>query len=508
MGVTNRTLVRRLRAWSVGAPVARGTTIHTSVSTVDKRFLLAFVRMGGESRPWGVAWKSGTTGLKIRSVGEPRNRAFVDEMLEELAGDLAEHLGHPAYADLLDPSDSSLPREALPQVWVPNSSHIDMLHFLAYSYTRRRGDTDADTALRLLGRLSLHLFLESRRPGQQIIMDASRALRSAYDFPCEDARQAHLGLLVAWLENRADRDKGIRAALDAERLTVAISMDPELERKPLTDLVEGYNKARKESTKAGKAAARRIHDVLTPELERRIDLVQRAISHVEADERDCNAGLGELVKSTVGQLFYGLMRAEKSALDQGKAPFNPDPETDRDPRNAAHRFFINSASLDRERNALVHFDKELEAEAINDGSAFRGVITTVTDEGTGRKTIPVWTVVDSSPGALSLRQFDKVCVVGCPKRTAIIREIQPLPDGSLEVTLEITGLKTANSGAWPHRMAGADQSWLGLAVTVIGASFAAMTESKANKARSREHAPGDWMIEAVTGRPEATGDSE
>jgi len=158
MGVTDRSLVRRLRAWNVGGPVARGTTIHTSVVDDPERFLLAFVRMGGETRPWGVAWKAGRAATKVRAVGEPRAREFVDEMLVELAEDLADHLVHPSYrSGRIDPDDAG--PELPPQVWVPNSSHLDMLHFLAYAHARRKGDSDDDAILRMLGRLSLHLFL-------------------------------------------------------------------------------------------------------------------------------------------------------------------------------------------------------------------------------------------------------------------------------------------------------------------------------------------------------------
>lgn len=498
MGVNSRALVRRLRAWTIGAPVARGTTIQTTISEPERRFLLAFVRMGGESRPWGVAWKCGTAAVKHRTVGEPRMREFVDEMMEEIVEDLAKHLGHPSHAKLVDPSRKEFEQATLPQIWVPNSSHIDMLHFLAYAYARRRGDEDRDKTLRLLGRMGLHLFLESRRPGQQIIVDASKALRSAYDFPCEDSRQAHLGLLMAWLENRGSRDKGLSAALDAERLPIAISLDPELERIPLSDLVDDYNKTRKNRGKGDKATAKKIHDVLQPELERRIQLVTDTIRLIETDERPYNDGLLELEDVTRSHLYHDFLKREDQALKEGKEPYAPDPETDRDPRSATYRFYMNSASQDRERNALIHFDRELEAEAINDGSAFRGVITSVSEEGPGRTTIPVWTIEDSTPGALSLRQWDKVCIVGTPRRTAVIREILPTDDGRLEVVIEITNLKKSTDEPWPHSMAGTDQSWLGQAVTIIGTSFARMTEEKAFAALERNSAPGDWMITKVS----------
>jgi len=510
MGVNNRALVRRLRAWSVGGPVAKGTTVQVGISDPKNRFLLAFIRMGGESRPWGVAWKSGTGAIKVRTCAEPRMRDFVDEMLLELSEDLAAHLGHPYYDTVVQPGkDHRVAQGELPQVWVPNSSHIDMLHFLAYAYIRRKGDTEADVSLRMLGRTSLHLFLESRRPGQQLIIESSAALRSAYDFPCEDARQGHIGLLLSWLENRTNRDRGLAAAKEAEQLPIGTSLDPEMERKPLSALVEKYNNSREGYGRGDKKIEKNIHEVLKPELVRRLELVAQAIAVLENDERDYNGGLDELVHATASQLYWDYLRPEERAIDEGKEPFAISPETDWNARNAAGRFYRHSAAQDRERNALIHFDRELEAESINAGSAFRGIVTSVSDEGTTRSTVPVWTILDHTPGALSFRVWDKVCIVGAPKRQAVIRDIEPHADGSLAITIEITNLKKSVSDAeWPHRMAGADPSWLGLAVTIIGTSFADMTEKKALKARSFESSPADWLIDRISQRPVTAGDDE
>jgi hypothetical protein len=437
-------------------------------------------------------------------------RDFVDEMLLELSEDLAAHLGHPYYDTVVQPGkDHRVAQGELPQVWVPNSSHIDMLHFLAYAYIRRKGDTEADISLRMLGRTSLHLFLESRRPGQQLIIESSAALRSAYDFPCEDARQGHIGLLLSWLENRTNRDRGLAAAKEAEQLPIGTSLDPEMERKPLSALVEKYNNSREGYGRGDKKIEKNIHEVLKPELVRRLELVAQAIAVLENDERDYNGGLDELVHATASQLYWDYLRPEERAIDEGKEPFAISPETDWNARNAAGRFYRHSAAQDRERNALIHFDRELEAEAINAGSAFRGIVTSVSDEGTTRSTVPVWTILDHTPGALSFRVWDKVCIVGAPKRQAVIRDIEPHADGSLAITIEITNLKKSVSDAeWPHRMAGADPSWLGLAVTIIGTSFADMTEKKALKARSFESSPADWLIDRISQRPVTAGDDE
>jgi hypothetical protein len=426
-------------------------------------------------------------------------------MLVELAEDLADHLGHPEYRNgRVDPDDAG--PDELVQVWVPNGSHLDMLHYLAYAHIRRKGTTDDDAILRMLGRLSLHLFLESRKPGQQLVIDGTAALRSAFDFPCEDVRQGHLGLLVAWLDHRSDRDQGIAAALKAERLTVSTALDPELERKPLQDLVDRYNQSRKGRGKGTPVTEKKVVAELRPELLRRIDVLERSIDYIQHDERNYNRGLEELEAESLKSLRY-LMRGEALAVVSGREPWVHAPETDWDARTAAARFFENAAAEDRAVNALIHDDRELEAEAINSGAAFRGVITKVVNEGTPQKKIPVWTLVDSQPGALSLRQWDAVCVVGQKTRTGIIREIAPTKDGSLQLVLEITNLKNPVADEeWPYRMGALDPSWLGLAVTLTGISFADLSARKARLSRDREQAPGDWMLDVTL--PHTDGDAE
>ena len=48
--------IRRLRAWSDGKPTPRGEKINVKVADDDDLLIVAFLRMGGESRPWGVAF--------------------------------------------------------------------------------------------------------------------------------------------------------------------------------------------------------------------------------------------------------------------------------------------------------------------------------------------------------------------------------------------------------------------------------------------------------------------
>ena len=494
MGMSSRAIVRRLRAWHFGEPLTRGTTIHTATAAPADRLLLSFVKMGGETRPWALAWKRGAAKVQFRFVPEPRFRAGVDEMLAEFGPVLADHFRNPAVTG--DAPEDASDLAPLRQLWVPNGSHVSMLHHFAYTYARRNLERDFAQELRLLGRTSLFLFLESQRPGQQLVMAGSDVLRSAYDFPTEDVRQAHLGFLLAWLSARGNRDHGIAAALEAERLPVATALDPTDERTELAPLVEEYNEARRaDNSKRMKSAERSIGELLRPELERRLSLVSDAIDTVATDPRPVNRGVGELVQLSLKQQWSEYVLGDLRAIERGQEPYVPSPETDFDARGAASRYFRYEAAADRMFAALVHDDHELEAEAIASGRAFRGNVVKVRDEGSGRSTRPVLYVEDLTPGPLSLRVGDRVCFVGNPKREGQIRAIETPKGGAMVLVIEINKCKTTINGvAWPHSMHGADERWIGQPVTVIGTSFADMAEQKAWKIWEKSDRPGDWIV--------------
>jgi hypothetical protein len=332
--------------------------------------------------------------------------------------------------------------------------------------------------------------------GQQLVMTASDVVRSAYDFPAEDVRQAHLGFLLAWLEARGSRDHGLAAALEAEKLPIATALLPQLERDDLVPLLEDYNSARRvDDTAAMTAAAKGIESLLRPELERRLDLVERAVKKIETDPRPVNPGVHQLVQATLNSQWWDYVNPEANAIAAGREPFVPSAETDFQAKNAAARYFRHQAAADRTTNALIHGDRELEAEAISTGLAFRGVIVEVSDEGPGRKTIPVWRVEDTTPGPLRIRRGDGVCVVGHPSREARVRAVEPTKGGALVLEVEITNHKTKQDGRkWPQSMAAADERWIGQAVTLIGTSFADMSEQKARTVRANDALPGDWLI--------------
>ena len=54
--MNTREIVQRLRAYHGGGPLPRGETLRIHVADDHDILILAFLRMGGESRPWGIAY--------------------------------------------------------------------------------------------------------------------------------------------------------------------------------------------------------------------------------------------------------------------------------------------------------------------------------------------------------------------------------------------------------------------------------------------------------------------
>src|SRR3954469_3365871 len=226
--MSDNEVLKRIRAFAAGKPVPRGTALpFRKPKPQDLR--LAFVRMGGESAPWGVAWQSGRDAPKVLTIGEARDRDAVAGMMEQLAPVLLAHLGHPEYAK------GSGQRGAL---WLPGPTHLEMLHNVAISYRSvKKAPEPRLSRLRALSRAATWIFRESQRPGQTDVVDAAWALRTSYAYPADDLRQAHLGFLLAWLEAGTREERLARAQL-AERTSVATTLDPVLERDELEERVQ------------------------------------------------------------------------------------------------------------------------------------------------------------------------------------------------------------------------------------------------------------------------------
>jgi hypothetical protein len=445
--MNSHSIVQRLRAYQQSRPLPRGETLHFRVGRSSDILRIAFIRMGGESAPWAIGFAHPGHKPEILSVPEPRNRDLVADMVGRFAPILLKHLRHPEHSnDKISDAEYSY---SVRQVWLPNATHLDMLHHLAYAYTFTKwGSEDRAKLLNQLGRATNWLFQEAHRPGQQTVMVSTETLREAFTFPAEDTRQGHLGFLLAWLLTSGERSIRFQAAAEAERVSVSTSLDPALERDELNPRIDRWNEAnRSGDSKSTTDIAEEIRRVLEPEVQRRLQLLEQCVDLLRSDERRMNAGIPILESANRAEHWYRYIRLERRISDEADGPaFVPSPETDRFASAAAARFFIHEESEELRYSVLVHDDSEVQADAVAAGEAFQGTIVKIQDANPReRRTVPRWTIESSDTGPLRLREGSYVCPAGIPKRTGIIVSIAQLPNGNRSFVVEITGWKRAQS---------------------------------------------------------------
>lgn len=497
-------IMRRLRAWQSGRPLPRYSTLHHHVAAPEDVLVLAFVRMGGESAPWGVAIGRPDRKPTVFTVPEARNRDLVADMAARLAPVLLEHFRHPRYGggEVTGP-DHGLP---LRQVWVPNVTHVDMLHHLAYAYAFTKwGEPARAQTLNALGHLAGWLFREAQRPGQMTLLCATEVLSHAYTFPSDSVRQAHLGFLLAWLQTKGDRDARLAAAAEAETRSISTSLDPLLERDRLERIVDRWGEANREGNVA--AAQREnasIAKLLTAEVARRAELTTRAMDVFRSDPRDENPGVAALVSASSKEHWYQYARLERAHDDADDGPaFMPSPETDRYPAAAASRYYVHAASADHCAGVLLHHDPELQEEMIASGDAVRGTIREVWDTGIGKAKVPMWTVCVPDDRPLRIRDDATLCVSTWPKRTVCVRSIAHTATGDVELTIEVTNIKTRPKDAPASLLAATDAGLVGTSVLLLPVARDGISRLKSKRVWERA-VPGAWLTHAVPGGVGAT----
>ncbi|MFO0756611.1 MAG: hypothetical protein U0359_08980 [Byssovorax sp.] len=487
----------RIEAFRKGAALPVGTTFPWPKARDEDRLILCFVRMAGESLPWGFAAGHPGGEPTVLSVPEPRNADEQARLTRDLGTLLLPHLPHPEHTTPEEQADIGVVVRRR-QLWVPGSTHLEMLHFLDFRFSQAREGEAGVKDLNAIGRAAGFLFRESTRPGQVRVFDLTRRLRDAFAVPAEDVRQAHLGFLLAWIDGSGSRDERIARAREAERLSVGVTMSPELEREVLVKLVERYNAEKADPTKAA-PIAREIRAVLDAELRRRYQLAERALALLDGDGRPPNPELEGLIKLGVEEHVYQYWNVEhKAAAPQvdPNAPrnFGNHPETDFSPVTAAARFFAHQHAQDVASAELLHGDPALIEAAIEAGDALRGTIVNVVNEGTKRSVTPVWTVRAPAEGVLRLREESGVCVAGLRGRTGSIRSIEVV-DGERVVTVEIDGWKRARpeEGAPAAEDAAALE---GTAVTLVASGVTGLSRKKSFRVWESS-GPGAWLTHAA-----------
>jgi hypothetical protein len=503
--VSARAIVRRLEAWQEGRPLADGETLRFPVVDDPDLLMVAFVRMGGESRPWAIGFVHPGEEPAVLVAPDGRNRDLVASMAVRFSKPLLDHLVHPKWPGW-DPESNVAP-PPLRQVWVPNGAHVEMLHMLDYAFTfagrgqENREDPERILRLNALGRACGWLFREGQRPGSVTVMDASSALRDVFTFPADDLRQRHLGFLLAWLKTEGDRAIRAAAAEEAERQSVSTSLDPKVERDELEPLVERFVTEQRSGAE-GRIPAAEIEAVLRLELSRRLTLCEEAITLLRQGDRPVNPGVDKLVALAREEFRWGYWRMENPP--GGRQRFVPSPDTDRTPVPAASNFLKTVYSEEVRAEALIHHDRELQREAVATGDAFEGEIVAVEDRSPAdsRAKRPYWVVESESDGPLRLREGSSVCLAGVPKRDGKIRAVERLEGGGRRVEIEIGGWKRARpaDGQLPALLAAHDAALVGERVLLLTAPGAEFSNRKRFMVRERSGA-GAWLTHDHGARP-------
>lgn len=499
--MSTREIVRRLRAWEAGRPLPRFSTLHHAVADADRVLVVAFVRMAGESRPWGVAWGHPGGVPRIVSVPDGRVRDDVAVMCADFAEDLLEHLR--VHNWTYSPLPQNADRGDLRQVWVPNGQHIAMLHQLNYLYSQTKFGGANNELLRALGRTAGWLFRESTRIGHQHIVDASAALAEAFAFPAQTVRIAHLGYQLAWLETAGDRAGRQKAAQDAEMLPVSPTMDPRLEEDELERRVERWQAARREG-RADSASEAEIAILLGAELQRRWEQAVAAYALLAADGRQINPGVGELIDEAHGEFWYQLQRIELGLADPSQGPpFTAHPETDFHGSAAASRYLLHEAADEAYIGHLIHDDVGLFEEAVDEGNAIRLTVRSVRNEGSGRTVIPVWKARAPVDTVTRLREGSRILPLGMPSMKVTVREVQRT-ETALVLVLEWGAGKTSTLRGFAKPV---DAVWQGQDVAFVVSDAADLTRRRSMRVWKAANGPGAWLTHGYTPPPIQIGDS-
>lgn len=437
--------IRRIRSWHEGRPTPRGAVLNRHIGADADVLVVSFIRMGGESRPWGVAIGTLADGPEFVTVPEARNRDLVADMLLKVAPTILRHFRHPHWHP-----DGPGVFEIAPhrQIWLPGPTHLEMLHHLAAAYARTTWDRPDVATLRALGNLCNCLFLEAQRPGQQTVMSATDVLRSGYVFPTSPIRQGHIGHLLGWLAGGRSRDERRAAAHAAELLSVSTVLDPEYERRELQPLVEAWGAARTAGDHAATTLqASRIHDLVTEALRHRWDLTREAVTRLRGDGRAPNPGLAELVKDSA-RTFYASWGTNALNEAAGERAYWPNVFTDHNARRASAAYHQRNLQADKERFTLVHGDRELQREEL---AAGRGVIGIVESAATD-----TWVVNYTYPELTTLESGKRLAIAGMAELGLDILDVD-----LDERRLTLRPLWKLRKKASPHHLAAGDPGWIG-----------------------------------------------
>jgi len=487
--VSTRELVRQLRAAEAGRPIPRYSTKHLRVSSSP--LIVSFIRMAGESRPWGIAYGRPGESPEILAAGDGRNREAVTAMLHPLAEVLLKYCRVEGWTDRpLTSEDSDL--HHFPQIWFPGSRHVEMLHFLEFAYSGVPRGADKSALMPSFARLCGWLFRHSNHPGQQVVVDSAAALRTAFVFPADPVSISSLSPLVTWLTTDGDLQTRRAAAIAARQDLTELSLDPKLDSKILEPLVAERQRLRQ----AGQDFAEvdeQIRDRLGPHLERRWRLTATALDLFKTDARPENPGTENLVAESLNSLVKDLQYHERKVQEDPEGAFTIHPETDFDAASAAAAYLLLTASQQRATLALLHHDKELLGEAIENGTAVRSTIAGISEGRHGSRRAVFWTVNATVGEQTRLREEEKYSIYGDSSTEVVVAGIERVDSDTWIVKLRWSSSHIRRPITGYLNAPCPDPLWVGREVVLVPRDNSGMARDAAFRVRGAKAGIGAWL---------------
>ena len=375
--LSTREMMRRFDALNMQGPLSRFDSKH--FQTQANPVLLAFLRMPGDNKPWGVAF-----GRALDD--EPRAICALDPFSREDYLTMVETLGQ--YLDdewgISERSKSPLTyppqkTELLPQVWLPDSSHVEMLRLLSYSAFDEYGTGIGDTNTARLGRLAEFLFEESNYKGQQVVLNARDVMNQMWVIPADDFSLGHIGYLTAWIKHNGDIDSRRHTALQASSQSYSATLDsadvPQGNDSALVNVILGGVGSDGSTTRTfgaegfhSEMAAQELRDVLLGQLELRWTKLKESWTLVTADPRRVNAKIPTIMSDSISR-FDKCVLGEREGKLASSIRASP-PRTDVNAETAALKYLKMLKAEEQFICHVVHDDKELLRDLFVEGTAF------------------------------------------------------------------------------------------------------------------------------------------
>jgi len=489
-----REVVRRLRAFEARSPLPRYSTSHVFIS--DEALVVAFVRMAGESRPWGVAYGKPGAEPKILSVPDGRDRDDISEMLSEFGEDLLTHMRAEGFT-FKPVTKTDLPLDNPPQIWVPGPSHLEMLHFISYGFWQSRKTDDLRSPLGALARLCTFLFAESRVTGQQLVLDAAAQLSQSFVYPVDDQSVSNLHSALTWHKVGGNFTDRIKLSQLAGRASAGITMNLEVEQS-LESALNAYRKSVQEG-EPDTTKADFIAQVLRKELLSRWEAAQEAMELLARDSRPKNSGVPELVKDSLIRFFYDFQRLERQMADPEYGPaYTPHPETEHHGTAAASRYFRLGAAEAKYLPSLIHDDLELFREALAEGNAVEGKVSEVVIDGDGRSAEIYWKLRVFLSDEFRVRVGEYLSFRGSPGHYVSVEELEFVDLDLAEITVKFLGKKTLTIPC-PISEPPRSEAWLRQDVVFVPRDSSDLDSRASTKVWKTRQGPGAWLTHSKSG---------